>query len=143
MAAGRRLPPFDVLMGHVNEGLTNQAIAELYGTTAEAVRQALERGGYKRSDHRPNHGRFLPWRIRANHTGDVLLRRLRAYSKREQGLPLSPTEARLLDEWIKFMEGENTLGVPLSVHYDRMDDDGFWLEPRHAGDRDFIAPPAL
>jgi hypothetical protein len=71
----------------------------------------------------------------------VIARRLRAYSKRQQGKPLSDTESRLLDDWMKFMDGGNSLGIPLSVHYDRSDDEGFWLEPRQPGDRDYISPP--
>lgn len=143
MASYRKLPSFDVLMQHVKEGLSNREIAELYGVTGEAVRQALERGGFKREADRPNHAHYIPWKIRADHGGDVLLRRLRSYSKRQQGKPLSDTEARLLDEWLRFMEGGNSLGVPLSVHYDRTDADGFWLEPRRPGDRDYISPPAM
>jgi hypothetical protein len=71
----------------------------------------------------------------------VLARRLRAYSKRQQGRKLLTSEARLLDEWIQFMEGGNAAGLPLAVHYDRTDAQGFWLEARRPGDRDFIHPP--
>jgi hypothetical protein len=71
-----------------------------------------------------------------------MARRLRAYSRRQQGYPLDATEGRLLDEWIDYMDGGNTWGVPLSVHYERTDPEGFWLEPRRDGDRDYISPPA-
>lgn len=141
MPSPRKLPDVEVLLDEAQQGLTNQEIGDKYGTTGEAVRQALAKAGYRRGPERPNHGRYLPWRIRADHVGDVLARRLRAYSKREQGKPLTETERRLLEEWIKFMDGGNSHGLPLSVHYDRSDPDGFWLEPRQPGDRDFISPP--
>lgn len=141
MPGTRKLPEPDVLVRHATEGLTNKEIGELYGVTGEAVRQALEKAGYERTSGRPSHAYYLPWKIRSDHIGDVLARRLRAYSKRMQGKPLSDSDARLLDEWLKFMDGGNSLGVPLSVHYDRQDDDGFWLEPRQPGDRDYVSPP--
>jgi hypothetical protein len=141
MASVKRLPADPVLIEHAESGLTNREIGELYGTSGEAVRQALQRAGYQRPDARPSHSFYLPWKVRADHVGDVLARRLRAYSKRQQGKPLSETENRLLDDWIKFMEGANDYGIPLSVHYGRNDDEGFWLEPRQPADRDFIAPP--
>lgn len=142
MASAKKLPEFDVLLQHVQDGLSNLEIGRLYGVTGEAVRQALEKGGFRRADARSSHAHYLPWRIRADHAGDVLARRLRAYSKRQQGKPLSDTEERLLDAWIRYMEGSNPTGLPLSVHYNRTDDEGFWLEPRASGDRDFISPPA-
>lgn len=141
MAYQRRLPDVSVLISLVDQGLTNQQIGERYGTSAEAVRQALARNGVRRGPARPNHSRFIPWRLRADHVGDVLARRLRAYSKMQQGKQLSSTEQRLLDEWMRFMDGDNSHGIPLSVHYDRMDEAGFWLEPRQPGDRDYISPP--
>jgi hypothetical protein len=140
MASVRKLPEDTELLRLAESGLTNREIGDQHGTTGEAVRQALARMGYTR-DTRPTHAYYLPWRIRSDHAGDVLARRLRAYSKRQQGKPLTETEGRLLDEWIRFMDGGNALGVPLSVHYERSDDEGFWLEPRRNGDRDFISPP--
>lgn len=141
MASVRKLPDVSVLLKHVDEGSTNQQIGDRYGTTAEAVRQALAKAGVRRGPERPNHAFYLPWRIRADHVGDVIARRLRAYSKRQQGKPVTETERRLLEEWIRFMDGENSHGIPLSVHYDRTDEAGFWLEPRQTGDRDYISPP--
>lgn len=141
MSATRRLPSDNVLIKHVEDGMTNREIGELYGTSGEAVRQALQRVGYARPVNRATHGYYIPWTVRADHVGDVLARRLRSYSKRQQGRPLSITEERLLDEWIKFMDGANEYGIPLAVHYSRHDDEGFWLEPRQPGDRDYISPP--
>lgn len=141
MPSPKRLPDADVLVEYAEHGKTNQEIGDMYGTSGEAVRQALAKAGYRRLNTRPTHARYLPWKIRGDHLGDVLARRLRAYSKRQQGKQLSATDNRLLDEWLKYMEGANPVGLPLSVHYDRNDDQGFWLQPRQPGDRDFISPP--
>lgn len=141
MASVKRLPMDSVLIEHAESGMTNREIGELYGTSGEAVRQALQRAGYQRPDSRASHAYYLPWKIRADHISDVLARRLRLYSKRQQGKSLNETEARLLDEWVRFMEGDNDYSVPLAVHYSRTDEEGFWLEPRKPGDRDYISPP--
>ena len=139
MAATRKLPSEDVLGRLAGAGMSNKEIGEKYGTTDEAVRQAMVKYGIRSGPVRPSHAKYLPWRIRADHVGDVLARRLRAYSKRQQGWPLSETESRLLDEWLKYMDGDNPYRLPASVHYDRSR--GFWLEPRQDGDRDYISPP--
>lgn len=141
MPSPKRLPPVEVLIELAQQGLTNQEIGDKYGVSGEAVRQALAKAGYRRTTTRPSHARYLPWKIRGDHIGDVLARRLRAYSKRQQGKQLSDTESRLLDDWLKYMDGANPFGLPLSVHYDRQDDEGFWLMPRQPGDRDYISPP--
>lgn len=142
MASAKKLPDDETLLQLArDEGLTNQQIGDRYGTTGEAVRQQLAKLDFRRGPERPSHAHYLPWRIRADHVGDVLARRLRAYSKRQQGRKLSPTEDRLLDEWLKWMDGANPWGIAMSVHYDRMDGDGFWLEARQPGDRDYISPP--
>lgn len=141
MAQQRKLPTAKRLI-ELAEKHSNQEIADQYGVSAEAVRQALAREGFRREPTRPRHAHYIPWRVRGDHVGDVLAKRLRAYSRREQGFPISESDERLLNEWIDFMEGNNSYGVPLSVHYDRTDREGFWLEPRQAGDRNFISPPA-
>jgi biotin operon repressor len=138
-----RLPARDVLVELHQAGLSNQEIGDRYGTTREAVRLALKRAGVQVERVRNDHSRYLPWRLRADHTHDVIARRLRSYSKRAQGAPLSPDDARKLAAWEEFMNGANPYGVKLSVHYDRTDDDGFWLEPARPGDRDYISPPAV
>lgn len=141
MLSGRKLPEDSELVKLADEGLTNREIGERYGVTGEAVRQRLAAAGYIRQN-RPTHAYYIPWGpIRSDHAGHLLVRRLRSYSKRQQGKPLSETESRLLDEWIKYMEGGNKWGLPMAVHYDRHDDEGFWLEPRQHGDRDYISPP--
>lgn len=137
----RRLPEGEVLAEHVAAGMTKKQIAARYGVTVEAVRQSCVRYGIELPRERPSHNHYVPWRLRGDHVGHVLARRLRAYSKRQQGIRLSPQESKLLDEFIEYMEGSNPSGLPLSVHYDRLDNEGFWLEARQPGDRDFISPP--
>ena len=55
---------------------------------------------------------------------------------------MTASEERLLDAWIIFMEGGNSQKLQLSVHYERTDEQGFWLEARKPGDRDHISPPS-
>jgi hypothetical protein len=141
MASPKKLPSAEVLVEHAEAGMTNQEIAEKYGVTPEAVRQQLVKAGYHRPKVRPSNAYYIPWRLRGDHVGDTIARRLRSYSKRQQGKPLSASEERLLNDWLEYMEGANPTGLPLSVHYDRSDPAGFWLEPRRTGDRDFIHPP--
>ena len=141
MSSGRKLPADPELI-RLADQLSTCEIGERFGTSGEAVRQALQKAGYVKNT-RPTHGYYIPWTIRADHSGHVLARRLRSYSKRQQGKPLTDTENRLLDEWLVYMDGGNSWGVPLSVHYDRNDDEGFWLAPRRAGDRHYVAPPVV
>ena len=142
MAGVRKLPDCDKLAEHVAEGLLNKDIGEMYGVSNEAVRQQLDKCGLQgNGPKRVDHSRVMPWRVRADHVGDLLARRLRAYSKDLQGLPLKNGEKRLLEEWRAYMDGDNLYGLPASVHYDRSDPEGFWLEPRQAGDHDYISPP--
>ena len=144
MPQARKLPDCDQLAKHLHEDkMSLKEIALRYGTTPEGVRQALERCGIHRGPKRPSHAKYMPWRVRADHVGDVLARRLRSYSKRQQGLPMSDTDKRLLDEWLAYMDGANQWGIPLAVHYDRRDDAGWWLEPRRPEDRDYIHAPDL
>lgn len=143
MPAYRKLPDESELERlALREGLNNQQIAERFGVSREAVRQALAQAHIERpeQDHKISHADFVPWRIRADHTSDVLVRRLRSYSKMQQGKPLSATERRLLDLFMRFMDGDNPDGLPQSVWYNK-DEGGFWIEPRQEGDRDYVHPP--
>lgn len=145
MPYSRKLPDDDVLRELVLEDeLTNQEIADRYEATAEAVRQALARA--KPPIKRPNHEapirNTLPWRVRADHAKDAIARRLRSYAKVQQGRQIPPSERKLLDSFMEFMDGANPRGIPLSVRYDRRDPEGFWLAPREPGDHDYVHVPA-
>lgn len=139
----RKLPDDDVLRKQFEAGKTNKEIAAEYGVTTEAVRLKRNDLGFQPPRTRPNHGHYLPWRMRQGpeHAANLLARRLRAYSKSQQDLPLTDEQTRLLAEWQAWMDGGNRWGLPMSVHYDR--DTGFWLEPRKPGDRDYIHPPGV
>lgn len=143
MASVRKLPSDDVLRKHVEDGMTTADIATKYDVSHEAVRQVRQRAGVPAARQRPTHAHYIPWGpLRGDHVGHLLVRRLRSYSKREQGRELSASDARRLDEWLAYMDGANPLGVPLSVWYERTDEQGFWLAPRGAGDRNYIHPPS-
>lgn len=139
----KKLPDEPVLRELVRDGKSNREIGDIYGTSDEAVRLRLHEYHIVRptTANRTSHSRFIPWRVQANHVDDVIMKRLRAYSKKQQGKTLSPSQERLLTSWIEFMDGGNPWGVPLSVHYNRHDPEGFWLEVRRPGDRDYIHFP--
>lgn len=141
MVRNSKLPDIAMLEEHRTGGMSISEIGDKYGVTGEAVRMAYKRNGVELPRERNDHARFLPWRIRADHAHDLVARRLRALSKREQGGTLKESEEKLLDEWLEWMDGANSHGIPLSVHYDRTDPEGFWFEPRKPGDRDYISPP--
>lgn len=142
MVRNAKLPDAATIMEHRNAGMSNQQIGEKYGVTAEAVRLALKRHGVELPRLRHNHARYIPWHIRADHANDALARRLRILSKQQQGVPLDEREQQTLDDFLSFMNGANPHGLELSVHYSRTDAEGFWLEAKRPGDRDYISPPA-
>lgn len=139
--SSRRLPSCEVLREHIAAGMTKRAIAERYGVTPEAVRQQFVKCEIEAPRERPTHSHYVPWRLRADHVGHIHARRLRLYSKVQQGIRISDVNQRQLQEWTEWMDGANAAGVPLAVHYDRTDSEGFWVEPRQPGDRDYISPP--
>lgn len=141
MVGNARLPGGTVVTELHKQGLSNQAIGDRYGTTGEAVRLHLKRAGVVVPRSRNDHSHYVPWRLRADHSHDIIARRLRLYSKKQQGGQLSEEDDRKLRDFLDFMDGANPHGVKLSVHYDRTDAEGFWLEPRKPGDRDYISPP--
>lgn len=141
MPSNARLPGLDVLQELREQKWTNKEIGVRYGTTGEAVRLALKRGGVQVDRVRSDHSYYLPWRLRADHAYDPIAKMLRTYSKTQQGGEVSEADARKLAAWLKFMDGGNPYGLKLAVHYDRSDPEGFWLEPRLPGDRDYIHPP--
>lgn len=138
MAYPKKLPDDKTLASLVRKGLTNKAIGDLYGVSGESVRQRLVKAGIIRPE-RISHATYLPWTVRSDHTRLLLARRLRDYSRRQQNQP--EDQPRALDAWLKFMDGGNRWGLPMAVHYDRADPDGFWLEPAKDGDRNYIHAP--
>lgn len=44
----RKLPPDDVLVGHIRAGMKPRAIADLYGVTDQAVRELVKARGWNR-----------------------------------------------------------------------------------------------
>lgn len=142
MPTVKKLPECDRLKELADSGASNHDVAQMYGVTPEAVRQAFIKCNIERPRLRNDHSHYMPWRgVKSNHQRNVLASRLRSYSKMMQGKPLRPSEERLLGEFREWMDGDNEWGVPFSVHYDREDPDGFWVEPRKPGDRDYISPP--
>jgi len=140
MAGRAKLPSLEVVLDLKKQGLSNEEIAKRYGVGKEAVRIFLVRHGQAPPPSRPDHKRYLPWRIRGNHAHKPAAHRLTDYSRRCQGIELPPSHAELLDEWMRFMDGDNPHGIPLSISYSL--NEGFWAQPRQPGDHDYIHPPA-
>lgn len=142
MPAPKRLPEDDnELIALAEAGLTNQEIAERYGLKAgESVRLRFLKIGYIKPTRRV-HRDYIPWQVRHDHQGKHLAKCLRAYSSQQQGRQLSEKDSRMLDKWLKFVNGGNPWGLPLAVHYDYQDDEGFWMEPRRPGDKDYVSSP--
>lgn len=139
MAGRAKLPSLEVVLDLKKQGLSNEEIGKKYGVGKEAVRIFLVRHGVKTPRIRYDHSRYKPWRVRQTHAHAPAAHRLLDYSKHCQGGELPPSRVELLQEWMKFMDGDNPHGVPLSVAYSL--NEGFWVQPRQPGDRDYIHPP--
>jgi hypothetical protein len=105
MPAPRQLPTSDVLRklrgphaGHPN-GLTYEEIAERYGVTKGAVYWQLRDAGLAKT--RPDHSKFLPWTVKAEHAHARPATMLRLLSRREHGDTIPAVKARMLDKWLK------------------------------------------
>jgi hypothetical protein len=137
-----KLPDADILRPLVEAGEGVKEIAARYSVTHEAVRRALARHGLTPHHTRISHRQYMPWTLSSRDTHNYLAQRLRDYSSVRQGKRISARASATLREWQRFMEGDNSYGVQLSVNYDRRDPEGFWLEPKQDGDGDYIHPPA-
>jgi hypothetical protein len=137
----RKLPSLEVIKALLAEGLSYREIGVRYGCSGEAVRQFSVRHGIAPPSTKTHHKQYMPWVLNLNHAGDFIALCLRAYSKSKQGVKLSDREARDLPAFVAYLDGANPQGIPLSVHYDRLDSEGWWLEPRQPGDHDYIHPP--
>lgn len=143
---GTKLPPDDELARLVREGKTVGEIAALYSASRQGVDFRLNKAGIRR-DVRPrqDHQHYIPWEgMRSNHRSltNPFYRCLLLYSRRQQGVELKPADQAVLDLWLAYMDGDNGWRRKFAVHYDRDDDQGFWLEPWQEGDRDYVHPPA-
>jgi hypothetical protein len=121
------------------EGLTHQQMADRifertgYRITRAAVTVALS--SYGLTSPKPRYKDTIPWRVRVDHAKSYPVRMLRYLGRRQQGLPLTDKEEKLLDAWLKSMAEDQ-----LCVAYDPDDDVGFHYVDASFKDNDGEAP---
>lgn len=143
MPARRILPPDDVLLALVSEGLTQQEIADRLTqetgrkVTRSAVSVALHRAGATK-EAPPRYRDTLPWRVRSEHLGAYPARMLRSLGRRRAGLAMKADDERRLDGWLTDVSYEDVVVAYspkagfLYVPRDERDDgqDGIPIRPR-------------
>lgn len=137
----RRLPDEATVRNLVEEGMSDRDIASRYEVSPEAVRKFRHRYGIERPSAHADHSAYIPWKVKASHAQHPLVRRLREYSRQQQGLPLTEVEQQRVENFLLFLRGGNDLRLPLVVTYDRDRAEGFALEPARPGES-VIRPPA-
>lgn len=130
-----KLPGDDELARLHEAGKSVKEIAAMYGVSYEAVRRRLKTAGVDATRSAPRYD--LPWRARADHRQQAVIQHWYAWRRREMGQSRSEAEVRQVDQWLKFMDGRNPRGVPLSIYYDPAT--GFWLRPQRVGDTLYLS----
>jgi hypothetical protein len=98
MPAPRQLPTSDVLRSLRQKGKTYEEIAEMYGVTKGAVYWQLRDAGI--AGKRPDHSKYLPWRVKTEHAHARPAMMLRLLSRREHGDEIPAVKERMLDKWL-------------------------------------------
>ncbi|MFJ7590150.1 hypothetical protein ACIQZO_22740 [Streptomyces sp. NPDC097617] len=99
MPAPRQLPSSDVLRAHRNAAMSYEEIAAMYGVTKGAVYWQLQASGQTKT--RPNHKRYIPWTVKAEHAHARPVMMLRLLSRRESGDETIPdVKSRMLTKWL-------------------------------------------
>lgn len=112
MPAERQLPSSDVLRKLRREGKTYEEIGAMYGVTKGAVYWQLEQAGLTKT--RPDHSKFIPWKLKTEHSHAKPAVMLRLHSRRSQGFDIPEVKARMLDKWLAELQAANVV-----VCYDR------------------------
>ena len=122
-------------------GKTQAEVAEKFGVTQGAVSNAITRGNIKADTGRTDR-RAVPWHpIRKEHRDKYLVRMLRAWARREQGLKSAPVLEAMLDTFLRSMtEG----GWVIDYQPDEYPDEGFIRVDRREGvDLGMVREPDL
>jgi hypothetical protein len=98
MPAPRKLPDNNVLLKMREQGMTYAEIAEEYGTTGGAVYWRLRDAGGVQT--RPDHSRYLPWKVKKDHSHARPAVLLRYLSRRDQGDVIPEAKSRQVDKWL-------------------------------------------
>lgn len=138
MPAVRKLPPASVLRQMRLKGMRLKDIAAEYEVTEPAVWRAMERAGL--IEHRVHFKDFLPWHVAPEHKTTAIMERFRTMLKQKNGQETTPTEERLLREWLEGL-AENNLVVnyhPEAPANAASSKGGFYYTPRLPSDGDSI-----
>lgn len=98
MPAPRKLPDRDVLLKLRERGMTYEEIATEYNATTGAVYWQLRDAGGTKT--RPDHRKYLPWKVKTEHAHARPATMLRYLSRREQGDKIPDPKNRMVDKWL-------------------------------------------
>jgi hypothetical protein len=139
MAPAKYTPDKPTFERWLAEGLTHQQMADrVFEQTGHRVTRAaitVAMSGYGLTTPKPRYKDTIPWRVRVDHAKSYPVRMLRYLGRRQQGLPLTDKEEKLLDAWLQSMAEEN-----LVTAYDPDDDLGFHYVDASFKDHDGEAP---
>jgi hypothetical protein len=116
-------PGKETLESLVRQGLTDQAIADIYHVKRQTVSYWRKRDGIERDRPQMSHKDYRPWKITTEDHKHSFARRLRSYSTLMQGGALPAGEQRRLNEFLKALKTLNKV-----VDYDQVG--GFTLVSR-------------
>lgn len=112
MPAPRKLPSNTELLKLREKGHTYDEIADMFGVTQQAVYFRLREAGG--TGTRPDHRKYIPWRVKTEHAHCRPATMLRYLSRREQGDTIPPVKERMLDKWLEQLKEADVV-----VCYDR------------------------
>lgn len=128
-------PDPDLLRQWVDSGLTDTQIAQLVGdmyggdtpSHVTVINWRKKHGIVRRHGRqaRLDHSKYRPWRVRVEHTGDAIERRLYDYSRLRQGRRLDEKAQQRLDEFLDFLARHEVV-----VSYDPETEDGWFFVER-------------
>lgn len=130
----RKLPDVKVLVKHLEEeGMTYAQVAELYGSSKQAVSAALDRANVDLGRAQRSYRDHIPWRVKVEHNSHLLVKMLRLHARSQLGLPIQPADLAKHDQWLQYMKLHDAVVV---YHPDH----GFGLDERRPGDSDLTRP---
>lgn len=105
--------------------------------TRQAIAEKIRRLGLTPGRTRDRYDDVLPWQVRAEHNDDMAAKRLRREGRRRRGLKNDPGQQKLLEQWKRDLEGEDSV-----VSYDP--ERGFrYVYRNHDTDFDLIDEESL
>ncbi len=107
MPAHKKLPTTDILLKHRRDGMTYEEIGKLYDATRGAVYLALRDAS--KTAVRPDHSKYIPWKVRTEHSQARPAMMLRLYSRREKGDQIPEVKERMLNKWLGEIKEANVV----------------------------------